>query len=365
MRLSFDQFKDQIGGRRVELVKEQIGFGRTLAIRKARELIERDKVDVVVGVVNSEVAADLRPIFEESRRVLIVTNVGANVVREADRSSHVFYNSLNYWQANRATGQWAADNLGRRAFVASSLYDSGYDSVYAFRTGFESAGGEVVDTYTTHVPPDSGDPAPLIAAIKKAKPDVVFGCYCGEPAITFVRAYSKSGLAKRIPLVGSGFMVDDDILPAMGRAAQGIRTAFPWASSLQTPENEAFGVAYLESTGRPADSFAVLGYDTGRLIIEALNAVRGDEGQSQVLIDALERTAFDSPRGPLVMDRSTHNAGTPLYLREVRQRGNTVGNTVITKLNATLGIASRCTTAVALGPVCLDVGLGKRAGLRM
>ena len=91
-----------------------------MAIRKARELIERDKVDVVGGVVNSEVAADLRPIFEESRRVLIVTNVGANVVREADRSSHVFYNSLNYWQANRATGQWAADNLGRRAFVGHS-----------------------------------------------------------------------------------------------------------------------------------------------------------------------------------------------------------------------------------------------------
>lgn len=216
--------------------------------------------------------------------------------------------------------------------------NSGYDSIYAFRTGFEAAGGEIVNTYTTHVPPDSGDPTPLIAAIKESQPDVVFGCYCGEPAISFVRAYSESGLAKRIPLVGSGFMVDDEILPAMGSAALGINSTLSWARSLQTQENEAFSNAYLRSTGRSADAFAVLGHDTGRLIIEALSAARGDVSQDYELIDALERVTFDGPRGPLVMDRNTHSARTPLYLREVRRSGNTVGNAVITKLNATLEI---------------------------
>ena len=100
---------------------------------------------------------DLRHTLNETRTPLIANTVGERIVTQAESSPYVFYNSLNYWQANKATGEWAAKNVGRKAFIAGSFYESGYDTVYAFRHGFEGTGGEVVGSYITHMKPDSDD----------------------------------------------------------------------------------------------------------------------------------------------------------------------------------------------------------------
>src|SRR2546426_10380737 len=81
------------------------------------------------------------------RTFLILADAGANIVRETEQSPYVFHNTLGYWQSSLALGEWAVRNIGKKVFVASSFYESGYDALYAFRLGAEIAGRRGRRTY--------------------------------------------------------------------------------------------------------------------------------------------------------------------------------------------------------------------------
>jgi len=324
LTLGFRQFED-IGGKwTFDLVTEHIGTRSSLAVEKARKLVHENRVDIVVGVLSTHAIQDLRDTFSETRTPLIANTVGEKVVTQAESSPYVFYNSLNYWQSNKATGEWAAQNVGRKAFIASSFYESGYDTIYAFRHGFEGIGGEVVGNYITHMKPDSDELALSIKAIEEAKPDFVYGFYSGNDAVDFVRAYNRSPIGRRIPLLGSAFMVEDDVLSDHGGRAVGIRSGFTWSRDLQTSENTTFTSAYKSWSGRSPGPFAVLGYDSARLIVGGVSAVEGDTSRTVQFLGALANAEFDSPRGRLEMSPHNHGTTSPIYLREVRGSGNDV-----------------------------------------
>lgn len=333
MRLYFDQTGGESGGPGFELVTEDIGFGPSLASKKIAKLIQKDRVDLVAGVVSPETARSLTDIFEQHRTPFIVNELGANLVDTHATSRYVFYNSFNLWQANRAMGGWAARNLGNKAFVASSFYDSGYDALYEFQRGFEASGGKVVGTHISHVPPDEGDATPLFDAVEQAEPDFVYGFYCGQGAVNFVNSYAHSALAGKVPLAGSGFMVDDDLLPSQRMSAVGIKSALPWSRNLQNSANRTFTGAYTDRTGYQPGAFAVLGYDTARMVVEAVKATGGEAHDRGRLARALEGVRFDSPRGLLEMDPLTHSVRTPIYLREVHHGRGRVENDVLHRLD--------------------------------
>jgi branched-chain amino acid transport system substrate-binding protein len=334
MKLYFDRLGGQIHDRVIDLIPREIGFGHGLALRASHQLIEEEKVDLVVGVISSEVAARLRHLFEAHQTPLIVANAGANVVREADTNPYVFYNSLNYWQANWAMGAWAGANLGRTALVVTSLYDSGYDALHAFRAGLASVGGAIAQTMVTHASSEVDDLEGVLATINRGRPDFVFAAYCGAPAADFVTAFARSGLAQQFPLAVSGFMVEEDLLSAQGNAALGVRSVLTWASSLDSPENTDFIAAYARRTGRPPEPLAALGFDTAQLILQATDAVGGGGRRKEHLRDALRHVEWTSPRGRLAMDPQTHSSNSPLYLREVRIQGGRPGNAVVSELDS-------------------------------
>ena len=316
--------------RPISLIAQEYGTTPSIALEQAHEWMATDQVDLIVGSLSSGTAATLHPLLHESQTPLLVSNIGANLTRDDRQSPYIIRNSFSYWQSSWALGRWAAGNLGKQALVASSFYDSGYDSLYAFQLGFESVGGTITSTKVTHLPTDTGELHTLMAAIQQAQPDLVFAAYSGAQASDFVRAYAHSGLSTRVPLLGSGFLVDESLLSQQGDAALGIKTALPWAHTLDLPTNQAFTSAFQNFSGRPADPFAVLGYDTARLISTAASSA----GDTKQLRQALAGTAFDSPRGIVQMDKTVLEISTPLYLREVRAGASGLSNTVIDKLPA-------------------------------
>lgn len=327
MQLYLTQAGARSPGRAITLLPAEYGVGLIEARKQTRTLIEQGQVGLVVGVLSAESAFDLRDLLHERDIPLIRAGVGAEIVRESLRSPAIFHSSLGGWQAAMALGAWAARSLGRRAAMASSFYESGYDTGYAFRMGYESAGGTIALAEVTHVPGQAGGLAQLLGRIQEIQPDLVYASYSGQQAVEFVRAYDEAGLARRSPLLGSSFLVDESLLPEQGRAAQGIRTALSWAPDLGTAENRAFSASYRAAAGRPADAFAVLGYDTARLIGEALGA-----GGPAQLAQALGAVAFSGPRGAVAVDAEMIDTSSPLYLREVRG-GAKARNVVVAQLD--------------------------------
>jgi branched-chain amino acid transport system substrate-binding protein len=316
------------------VIPETVGFGPQRLLQKSEKLIREAKADLLVGLLTPSVATTLHSLLATNQTLLIATGMGENLPRQSEQDSSVFYHTLATWQSNYALGEWAASRLGRRTFIATSFYDSGYDSLYSFRLGYEQGGGMVVGTHTTGMPGETKGMDALMAAIVQAKPDLVYGAFCGQQATDFVAAYARAGLSGRIPLVGSAFMVDEALLPAQGSSALGIKTAFssPIADS---PEKRAFVSAYRYESKQAPDAFALLGYETAQLVTEALNTVAADVPQVERLKAALSTTRFTGPRGPIAMDPATQStSGGKLYLREVQRQDGLLRNVVLENLAA-------------------------------
>jgi branched-chain amino acid transport system substrate-binding protein len=309
------------------LVSREVDGGYAYAGTTARELLD-DGADVVVAGVSALVAERLGPLFARRRTPLVVANTGAHVVPTAARSPFVLHNSLLYWQASFAMGRWAARNLGRRAFVATSLHDAGYDSVYAFRRGFESAGGAVVGEGVSHADPASPELAALFAAARESRAGVVYGLYSGDAATEFVRGYAASGGRARL-VVGS-LAVEDYSLRRIGAAAAGVLSAASWTASAQGKLNRAFKQAFRNEYGRAPDPFAALGYDTALLVVEGMRRALGRGLRMQGLVEALRGASVNGPRGRLVVDAATNTVRGPIAIRRVRRVASGLANVAVT-----------------------------------
>ena len=96
-----------------------------------------------------------------------------------------------------------------------------------------------------------------------------------------------------------------------------------YSDSLDTPRNKAFRTAYASRFKMQPDVYAVQGYDTGLLLIQGANAVKGDLNSKPALYKALESAVIDSPRGKWTMSKA-HNPVQDIYLRQVENKENKV-----------------------------------------
>lgn len=298
------------GTRPVQLLVESYGVLPSAAAAAGRRLLSEGRVDLLVGAVSQPAVGLLHPLLAERRTPLIAATMGANPIRPGAESPYVFQHTLNYWEASYAAGAWAAAELGKRAYVTMSFYESGFEAPGAFIAGFEAAGGQVIAQRITHSPVAKDDLPGLMRAIGQARPDLIYAAYSGAEAAEFLQALADADLAGGTPLVGSAFL-------GAARGPAGLRMLSPlsWAPSLSTPANQQFHSAYRSYAARPADPFALLGYDTARLIGAALS--QADAADRAGLLSALGRAAYLGPRGPVAMDPQTRLAASGRFLRQI------------------------------------------------
>ncbi|WP_372600020.1 ABC transporter substrate-binding protein, partial [Amphritea sp.] len=157
------------------------------------------------------------------------------------------------------------------------------------------------------------------------KPDAVFVFFAGGGAVKFVKDYDAMGLKGKIPLLGSGFLTEGTTT-AQGPAAEGVITTLHYADALDIPKNKSFRQDYETLYGKPADLFAVQGYDAGQLIVDAVTATNGNTADKAALIQQMGQLEIDSPRGAFHFSKA-HNPIQTIYLRKVVDGQNTVVKT--------------------------------------
>ncbi len=140
----------------------------------ARRLIENDRVKVIVTLMNPTISSDARDLFASSDAVLIVASAGENIIRAEDRLPNIFHASLHLWESNHALGRWAVETYGQRGVISSSLYDSGFDALYAFQMGVEDAGGEISRTHIQLKTDAAQELSTLREILQVTRPDFIF-----------------------------------------------------------------------------------------------------------------------------------------------------------------------------------------------
>lgn len=301
-----------LGGRGVEFVTLDDESDPAKAPENASRLVNGDKVDFLVGTVHSGVAMGILKVVRESGTITVIPNAGLNAATGGLCAPNVFRTSFTNWQSCFPMGKVAWERGHRRVLTISWKYAAGEENLGGFEEGFTKLGGTIVKRLLAPFP--SAEFQAYLTTIAAERPDAVFAFFAGAGAVKFVKDYAAANLG--IPLLGPGH-ITDGVLRAQGAAADGLLTTHHYCDGLDTPENKRFRAAYRAGYGREADTYAVQGYDSAELLIQAMAAVKGDSGARPAVIAAMERAVIPSPRGSFTLSKA-HNPVQDMYLREVR-----------------------------------------------
>ena len=279
----------KFGGKEVELIVVDDELKPDVAVTRVKGLLERDKVDFVVGPIFSNVlGAIAKPVFDADT-FLISPNAGSSLL--AGKGCHPRYFSTSYQndQVHEVSGKVAQDRGYKKVYLLAPNYQAGKDSMAGFKRSFK---GEVVEE--SYVPLNTLDFQAELAKIASMKPDAIFTFMPGGMGVNLVKQWKQAGLT--IPFLSS-FTVDEAALPAQGDAALGMWNGSDWAPNLDNAQNKAFVTAYLAAHNAVPATYAFQAYDAAKLIDSVVKATGGDMSNKAAVRTAILRADFTSLRG--------------------------------------------------------------------
>jgi branched-chain amino acid transport system substrate-binding protein len=282
----------KMGGKDVELFVVDDTLKPDVAIQKVHELVDRDKVDIVVGPIFSNILQAIHKPVLDAGKILISTNAGASSFAGAQCNAHFFVTSYQNDQIYAALGKVANDKGYKRVYAMVPNYQAGKDALAGFKSTYK---GTVVEEAL--VPLNNIDFASDVTKLSAANPDALFTFMPGGLGINLIKQMKQSGVQGKFPVI-SAFTADEATLPVLGEAAEGIFGALTWAPTMDNPQNKKFVAEYEAAYKAIPASYAMQAYDTAMLIDSAVRAVNGNMSDTKALSAAIRKADFKSLRGP-------------------------------------------------------------------
>src|SRR5579863_515377 len=323
-QLAVKDLNGKLGGVNTQVFVADDELKPDVAVTKVKALIDRDKVDFVVGPIFSNILGAIEKPVTEAGVFLISPNAGSSAFAGKDCNKNFFVTSYQNDQVHEVLGQYAQDSGMKKVIIVVPNYQAGKDAAAGFKHKFT---GEILDEI--YVPLGQLDYSAELSRIAAAKPDAVFGFIPGGMGVNFVKQYRQAGLADKITFL-SAFTVDESTLPAIREAAAGLYGGADWAPNLDTPQNKKFVEEYLKEYNAIPATYAFQAYDAAMLIDSAVKAVNGKLGDKDALRAALKKADFKSLRGAFKFNNN-HYPIQNFYLTKVAKRADGKYETEIVK----------------------------------
>src|SRR5215470_11425288 len=230
-KLAVTERGGKLGGRELEYFTVDDEAEPAKAPENTNRLVQRDRVDVLVGTVHSGVQMGMVKIAKETGTLLIIPNAGLDAATGTLCAPNIFRSSFSNWQPSYPMGKVLAERGIKNVVTFAWKYGAGEEAVAGFTEGFIKAGGKSVRGLW--IPFPNVEFQALLTEIASIKPDAVFVFFAGGGAAKFIRDYAAAGLRAKIPLFGSGFLTDG-ILDAVNDVAQGLETTLHYGDGLNT-----------------------------------------------------------------------------------------------------------------------------------
>ena len=317
--LALQEGDGKLGGQEVELLVEDDAMQPDLAKQIADKLVKRDDVDILTGIIWSNLALAVVPSAVADGVFYISPNAGPSQLAGASCHENYFNVAWQNDNLHEAMGHYVATNGFTKPFILAPNYPAGKDALAGFKRFYT---GDLSGEIYTQL--GQQDYAAELAAIREADPDSIFFFLPGGMGIAFMKQYAQSGL--EVPVFGPAFSFDQGILAAVGDAALGVKNTSQWSKDLDNPANTAFVAAFQEAYGRLPSLYASQGYDAARLIGSALAKASVDDPDA--FRAALEAAEFDSVRGDFEFGPN-HHPIQDIYVREVVKEGDVLTNRLV------------------------------------
>ena len=290
-----------------------------IAVQIADKMIQSDKVDVLTGIIWSNLAMAVVPAAVKQGKFYLSPNAGPSKL--AGKGCHKNYFNVAWQNDNlhEAAGGYGNAAGYKNSFILAPNYPAGKDALTGYKRFFK---GKIEKELYTKL--GQKDYAAEIAQIRSSKADSIFFFLPGGMGISFMKQLSQSGI--NLPVIGPAFSFDQGILKAVGDAALGVKNTSQWSKDLDNKANKKFVQDFQKEYGRLPSLYASQGYDTGKLLISALNVA--DVKDQDKFRSALKNANFESTRGSFKFDTNQHPI-QDIYVREVITEGKILTNKII------------------------------------
>ncbi len=307
------------GNNHLKIVVEDDQRKPDIAVQLADKMIQSEKVDILTGIIWSNLAMAVVPSATAQDKIYLSPNAGPSAL--AGKGCHANYFNVAWQNDNlhEAAGGYANSAGFKNTFILAPNYPAGQDALTGYKRMYE---GELAGEIFTKL--GQKDYASEIAQIRASGADSVFFFLPGGMGISFLKQYADSGLD--LPVVGPAFSFDQGILQAVGDAAMGVKNTSQWNKDIDNEANKAFVDAFQAEYGRLPSLYASQGYDTANLLLSAMNAA--DINDKPAFLAALKAAEFDSVRGDFAFDANNHPI-QDIYVREVIKEGDVYTNKII------------------------------------
>ena len=303
----------------IEVIVEDDQRKPDVAVQLADKMIQSDKVDVLTGIIWSNLAMAVVPGAVAQGKFYLSPNAGPSALAGKGCNKNYFNVAWQNDNLHEAAGAYANQAGFRKSFILAPNYPAGKDALTGYKRFYK---GDLTGEVYTKL--GQTDYAAEIAQIRASGADSVFFFLPGGMGISFLKQYADSGV--NLPVVGPAFSFDQGILQAVGAAALGVKNTSQWNKDIDNPTNAAFVESFQAEYGRLPSLYASQGFDTANLLISALEVANINDADG--FRAALEAAEFESTRGDFAF-ASNHHPIQDIYVREVIQEGDVFTNKII------------------------------------
>ncbi len=309
----------QSGRKDIEVIVADDQRKPDIAVRIADKMIQSDKVDILTGIIFSNLAMAVVPSVTAQGKFYLSPNAGPSAL--AGKGCHPNYFNVAWQNDNlhEAAGALANKLVYQNTFIMATNYPAGIDAITGFKRLYQGKDAAIVKTKL-----GQQDYAAEIAQIRASDADSVYFFLPGGMGISFLKQYADSGIKK--PLIGPGFSFDQTILKAVGKAAEGVQNTSQWSKDIDTATNHAFVKSFQATYGRLPSMYASQGFDTANLLVSAVAAAPVSDPDT--FRTALKKADFSATRGKFSFGTNQHPMQN-IYVREVIKEGDIYTNRIV------------------------------------
>ncbi len=314
-KLAIDEVNAKGGvlGRKIEFTTRDDKFKVDLALSLAKELVMNEKVDMLVGTINSAGALAVSEFCKTEKIPFLVTFSKSDKITGEKGHRYVFSITEN----TAMIGKAAAVGLSKRPFVKYWIAGDDYEYGHALADG--------VWGHLKKIKPNVelagqswwkvGEPelTPYLTAITSAKPDAVIFATGGASMVNVMKAAKATGFAEKIPMFIHTATELSTLAPLGLEAPEKVLgTSNYFFYYPDSPKNKAFVKAFKDAYKREPKVGALYGYITAHFITQSL--AKTGKMDREKFIDALEKMKVDTPVGEVEMRSFDHQAMLPMFM---------------------------------------------------
>ena len=327
LRLFLKERNNMIAGRKVELFVGDTAGQPAITKTKVQELVEKDKVDVIIGPLAAFEALAIDDYIRASKTPIISPSAAAEDLTQRKPNPWFVRAVGTSAQPSHPMGEYAARVLHyKRVAIIADDFAFGHEIAAGFQRTFEENGGKVVQKLWS--PLNVADYGTYIGQIK---PDVdaVYAVFAGGNGIKFLKQYNEYGLKGKIPLLAAMTTVDEGVLKSMGDEALGVVSSGWYTAVIDNPNNKRFVAGINRDYKQDPGYYSIGAYGAALMLEEAAKAVKGNVEDKTAFMAALRNVHVpNDPRGNISLD-ALGNPVMDVYIRKVERHNGKLVNAIV------------------------------------